>query len=77
MASDSKKGSKEKDAGEGLFDRLSERQERFLVYAIVIIVVLLLFAVEPGFFLGMVLGVLGYRYYLDNYSKSGEAETSK
>jgi hypothetical protein len=48
-----------------------------LVYAIVIIVVLLLFAVEPGFFLGMVLGVLGYRYYLDNYSKSGEAETSK
>lgn len=55
------------------FGKLTERQERLLVYAIVIIIVLILFAVEPGFFLGLVLGVLGYRYYLDNYSKSGEA----
>jgi hypothetical protein len=77
MASKRKKKGQEKTAEETAFKGLTDEQERFLVYAAVIIVVLLLFAVEPGFFLGAVLGVLGYRYYLDNYSKSQETATNK
>lgn len=77
MAANNKKRRREKESKEIGLSKLTERQERFLVYTAVILVILILFALEPGFFLGLILGVLGYRYYLDNYSKSGEAESSK
>ena len=76
MAVRNKKKSRE-ETMEGIrLDRLTERQERLLVYAAVVIIVLILFALEPGFFLGLILGILGYRYYLDNYSKSEGAAAS-
>ena len=53
MASGRKKKQKEPQETIIKISGMTEQQERLLVYAAVIIAILLLFAVEPGFFLGV------------------------
>lgn len=45
---------------------LSQDEKRYLLYLGLALVLLILFAIEPGFFLGLIIGALGYRYYIDN-----------
>ena len=46
--------------------KFSQDEKRYIIYVVLALLLLVLFAIEPGFFLGLIIGALGYRYYIDN-----------
>ena len=46
---------------------LAKGENRYFIYAVILLVLLVLFAIEPGFFLGLIIGAVTYRYYVNHF----------